>query len=340
MIDKFIAFVKTGIYTLAEESPIDNIKSEKTHIKLELSRDQFKYFCKDINKNKFKYDIEATIYDEGVIKSYYDILPIKSLLTQLNKQSIKNIKFILSDSTLPIYNNIMHTIGWKHKNKTTIKMTIDRNPTSIEIRDWKLSKAVGTIDIPEEKLIWISDNELCKLKNIINEKTLQNIVKLKDLIFFLDNYLRKKYYIEKMNDYEKVYAIFNFLKTYIKNTNDMKTIQTNDIYQIWKQKEGTFEQQAKLLLILLNNPIINIDACMLEGTILESKNKWLGIVIKNKLYELCPRIENPLSNLKHLGYEIQNDSNNTQIYPTIYTQSYLDEEEIYNIKNNIKKLKR
>lgn len=82
MKDKFINFVSFGIYKFEQsilQSSQDTQYIAENLIKLELSRDKFNYFCKNIGKTILSQEIDAIIYDEGIIRNSYDIAPIKNL---------------------------------------------------------------------------------------------------------------------------------------------------------------------------------------------------------------------------------------------------------------------
>ena len=349
MIEKLNNFINYGIYTFEEInlSKENSSLNSNNYLKLELSRDKFRTFNSNIGNNIISSEIIATIYDEGIIRSHYDILEIQHLLKKLNKQKIKNIKFILSNETLPIYNHIMSSINWRHGQKTTITMKIDHNPISKEIRDWKLNEAVGKIELPEEKLIWVPDIDLNRINGQIDKNTLEETKKLKDLIIYLDNYLRKTYYTEYMTDFEKVQAIYDYIninicyqQTMTKNRTTINSKIISTPYTVWKYKENNTEQLARLITILLNNPIIKIDATTITYKQNNQKQNWIGIVIKNKLYSYLPTLQEPFKNFEEAGYILTEECKTNQIYPSIYEYNYLTEKEINTLKIKLRKLKR
>lgn len=232
-------------------------------------------------------------------------------------------------------------------------MKIDRDPIDTEIRQWNLSKAIGKLYISEEKLIWIPDNELNQLYDKIDDKILQEVLKLKEVILFLDTYLKEKYHFKDMNEYEKVLVVYNFINTYIRfPLKYMDIVDGKEIlkpnhpdyilepFGTWINKEGLSEGQARLMVSLLNNPIINIDATTIKGETPQGKRTWVGIVIKNKLYQCCTTIKDPFRNLDELGYVINESMEDNQIYPSIYEHAYLSEEEIKKIDKHVKSLRR
>lgn len=349
MKDKLNNFISYGVYTF-DKLTLPNESSSanpNNYLKLKLSRDKFRTFNSNIGNNIINDEIIATIYDEGTIRNHYDVLEIQHLLKKLNKQNFKNIKFILSNETLPIYNHIMNSINWRHGQKTTITMKIDHSPISGEIRNWNLSEAVGKIELPEEKLIWVPDIDLNRINGQINKEKLEETKKLKNLILYIDDYLRKTYHTEYMTDFEKVLAIYNYINMNIcyqtimtknKLSNNPDIISTP--YTVWKYKENNSEQLARLITILLNNPLIKIDATTITDNQDNQKQTWVGIVIKNKLYSYFPNIQEPFKNFEEIGYNLTEECISNQIYPAIHKYHYLSEIEIKSIKNKLKKLKK
>lgn len=320
MIDKFDNFVSYGIYKIDEVEKQNN--NEDTFIKLELSVDQFNNFCSNIRKSPINIPTEIVIYDEGIINGYYDRESRKRIIRTLNKMNIKNITFILSDNTISEYNYLMNVLCWKHQKNTTLKIKIDRNPLDTEVRNWNLDRALGRIELPEEKLIWIPDNELEKAQKKIDKETIQNAYRLKEILFILDNYLRKTYRIDDMSKYEKALAIYKYLKNY--------TLLTN-----MNQSVNDSKQSTVLMTALLNNPLIKIDATVIEGIKNKEAHNWTGIVIDNKLYHCCHQ-NGIFINIDELHYTISDN----QIYPAIYENDYLETKDIKNIESKLKKLKR
>lgn len=331
MRDKFTEFVHYNIYKIEEY---------ETSIKIEISRDMFNRFYNDIEKKKNSKPIEITIYDESQIKNNYDKLIIQRFLKKLNNLTISNITIITSNETLPIYNTAMNTIKWKHEPKTTTTLKLDRNPIDSNIRMWYLSKAIGKLNISQEKLIWITDNELNKLYNKLDPKLIEDTKKLKNLIYYLDKYIRRNYNTENMTNMEKILIIINFIKQNIRNelSNTKKNTQKQKyLYEIWQNKKGTYEEQTKLMSVLLNNPLIKIDSTLITVRKEGINHILLGIMLGHRLYSCC-LIEGTFKNLEKENYIINNDPK--QIYPTIYEHASLSEEDIKHIQRKVKLLKK
>lgn len=356
MRDRFADFVSYNIYKFEYNTlpPLTGREDNtEKYINIELSKENFKKFCTYIEKNPTKLELNITIYDEGIVTNSNYKKARENLIKTLNNTNIRSINFILSNSTISEYNKLMKIFNWKHKDKTKINMIIDRNPISKEIRDWNLHEAQGTVNISEEKLIWLSDYQLEQLHGIIDERILKNTIELKKLIIFIDKYFRETYQIEKMNDFDKVYLIYKFIKTqisfpwkYVNIINEKEVIKTDhptymsEPYGTWINKEGSCEGQARLMNILLNNPLMKINSTTIDGEIPQGKHTWVGIVLNNKLYACCTTIQVPFKNLDNLGYTVEEHVNNKQVYPIIYEHAYLSKQKIKRIERKIKKLKK
>ena len=66
---------------------------------------------------------DAIIYDEDIIDSDEAIKLRVKFLKELNKQSFVKIEFKVSNSTLPIYKEIMKRIYWNHNDITNLEVT-------------------------------------------------------------------------------------------------------------------------------------------------------------------------------------------------------------------------
>lgn len=349
MKDKFIDFVSCGIYNFEFLTSSNN--ENKKYIKVSLSKDNFTNFCTYMKNRLTTMEMDITIYDEGILTNSHFKKARENLIRILNNLNIRKINFELSDSTIAEYNRLMKIVEWKHKEKTIINIKIDRNPISEEIRDWNLCNTQGILNINEEKLIWLSDYQLEQLHGIVDEQILKNTIALKKLIIFVDQYLKQKYKIEQLNDFDKVYLIYKFVKTqiifprkYIKMINEKKSLKSNyktqipDPYGKFINKEELYEVQARIMNILLNNPIMKINSTIIEGESPHGRQIWVGFVLNNKLYSCCSAVQEPFNNLNGLGHRIYEPINNKQIYPTLYEQAYLSEQEIKKIERKTKKL--
>ena len=347
MKDKFNRFVSKNIYKFEEITLSDN-----NIIKLEVSRDNFENLLNILNNTVINTEIEVIIYDEGIIKDQNDIILTKSLLESLNRIHLKNIKLILSDSTLPIYNHLMNIINWHHSSKTIITMKIFRNLEKEE-KKWNLEQAQGIIEIPEEELIWVQKNELVNLENKIDKKILSDAIKLKEMLSWFENFMNETYFADEMDDFDKVYAIYKFVKTqirlpfkYINVINGIDEQKENyptyltEPYSTFINKEGIDLGQSRLMTILLNNTFIKTDATTITGKTKQGINNWVGIAIDDKLYHCCMIDKGPFKNLSKIGYKIEKKIETRQIYPTIYKNAFLSEQEIKKIERKSRKLKR
>ena len=182
MFYEIYEFANKGIYTFEEVLAKDlslpgdsNIEEpNKKYLKLELSGNYIGTFCYSLKNQTINSEIVATVYDEEYICNKYLYNQKKELIKKLNKLPIKQIKFIISNEMLPIYNEIMQKENWQHKEKTTITMTLDYKPKSQEIRVWHLRDACGKLEIPSEKLIWVPDYELQRITDRIEKSVREN----------------------------------------------------------------------------------------------------------------------------------------------------------------------
>ena len=161
-MDRYKNFVhknKNEIICRVRENDNPENRKFKNYLEIQLTYDNFAEFISNCKKGMYKNcELHLIIYDEATELSVNDVSLRYSLIRKLNDLNIYKLDLNLSDEILPFYNCSMKHIGWKHADKTTLKMTIDRNP--IEEKDLKLSSAQGKLLLPEEKLIWVDDSTL------------------------------------------------------------------------------------------------------------------------------------------------------------------------------------
>jgi hypothetical protein len=291
--------------------------------------------------------MDIIIYDEGINNSLSYRETLLYLIKTLNNLNISSINFILSDSTLPIYTNYMNILGWRHNNKTKTDIKVHYSPISKETKLWANGK------LREENLIWSSKEVLENIGRYIDEKILANALKLQKIIIYIDNYLKETYYMEEMNEFDKVYLIYRLIRTFIRIPNQyveivegievLKPEHPNYILEpcgTWDMKEGTYEGKARLMTILLNNPYMNIKANTIYGNNSQGKYTWVGVIINNKLYECCTSRIGPFSNLEDLGYQIDWHTLNQQTDFSNYERAFLPKKEIKSIEKKVKSLRR
>jgi hypothetical protein len=291
--------------------------------------------------------MDITIYDEGKNDSLNYRETLLYLIKTLNDLNISSIKFVLSDSTLPIYTNYMNILGWKHNNKSKIDIKVHYNPISKETKSWFNQK------LTEESLIWNSKDVLENMGRYVDQNILENSLELQKTIIYINDYLRETYYMDKMNEFDKVYLIYNLIRTFIRTPIQyvdiidgievLKPKHPNYIlepYATWHNKEGAYEGKSRLMTILLNNPYMKIKATTIYGNNSQGKYAWVGIIINDKLYECCLSKIGPFNNLEDLGYKIDWQVSNQQTDFSNYERTSLPKEEIKSIEKKVKLLRR
>ena len=326
-----------------------------------ISYDQFLSCIKNdkfMNNNGL---LNFTIYDEAIAISREELMLRYQFLKYLSRFKNAKYSFNLSDSTLPAYIAFMNSINWKHDDRTTFKMTIDRNPTLS--KTIPLEQARGKIIIKPDQLQLYSDNTLSLVRKKIDEDfVVDDAKKLKKLAAYIRELLEKNYYYNSLSEYEKAFIIYHYLFD-VKNANntrikplsikyaDEQTYYENGVqklkpsYTRWESRAiGTLEHgkgvctgQARLYSSLLCNPNINIPADTTYGNIPSGEHHaWVSMVINNRLYQCCTTMEGLYANLDRCGY-IPDDR---QILQTVYPHSSLTEIEKQKIKQHIKRLER
>lgn len=343
----FTNFASEKIYKFEKNIIPISEKRNTAKISVEISRDNFKKFYSYIEERPTNIPMEIIIYDEGINDSLSYRETLLYLIKTLNDLNISSINLILSDSTLPIYTNYMNIFGWKHNNKTKIDIKVCYDPTS------KVTKSLTKEKLTEENLIWNSKKALENMGRDIDENILKDTLKLQEIIIYIDNYLKETYYMDEMNEFDKVYLIYKLIRTFIRIPNQyvdivdgievLKPNHPNYIlepYGTWDNKEGTYEGKSRLMTILLNNPYMKINATTIYGNNSQGKYAWVGVIINNKLYQCCTSRIGPFRNLEDLGYKIDWESLKKQIDVSDYEKAFLSEKEIKGIVKKVKSLRR
>lgn len=344
---EYTDFTSKNIYKFEKKLIPISEKRNTAKITVEISRDKFERFYSVIEARPTNIPMEIIIYDEGKNNSLNYKVTLLYLLKTLNNLNISSIKFILSDSTLPIYTDYMSILGWKHYNKSEFDIKVLYNPIST------ITKTLAKKDLKEEELIWYSKEVLESLVKDIKEEILKNALNLQKIAMYFYQYLNETYYLEEMNEFDKVYLIYNQIRTHIRIPRQYVDIvdgievlkpncnYPNDILEpfgTWDNKEGTYEGKARLMTIFLNNPYINIKATTIYGKNPQGKYTWVGVIINNKLYQCCTSIIGPFRNLEDFGYEIDNETLKKHVDIFNYEKSFLSEKEIKCIQYKIRKL--
>lgn len=355
-MDKYDNVVRKNINELKFNNsrlPGNNINQGKKYYTLNLSYDNFNKFTNNSN-NKIDLPLNINIYDESIIESNEDLKLRINLLNKLNQLNINSINFYFSDSALYYYNLLMNEIGWKHSDTTSINLSLDRHPVGKKPNDLNLEIAKGKININEEKLLWLSDNTLIKLQGKVEDRILRDTYNLKDVAKEFYEYVYNNYNVSKLSEYGKLLIAYEYVKNILKiNFASQYTTTVNGKQELinphpsyisepfgtYKNKEGVCEGQARLISVLLNNHFMKMDATTVGGKCnlgIHAFHSWVGAVIDNKLFECCPTMKGPFRDLSRNGY-IPNDE---EIYPKIYRRSYLTDEQINQVRNHVKQLKK
>ena len=193
-MDKYSSIVTKNKFNLKKPPMVHGERLKEEFKILEISYDKFPEFISYCSSNKNNLPkLDLHIYDEDIIINRENSALRYSFLQLINQLNIKNIKLYLSDSTMPIYNQIMSKINWKYQDVTKIYMSIDRNPVQLSGRKLHLASAKGTLMLDEGKLVWISDVELRRIADKIDNRILHDAWKLKDVIVKFYDYLNKNY---------------------------------------------------------------------------------------------------------------------------------------------------
>ena len=350
--DRYNNFVDQNIFVYEREI-VETEGQKQEYLKLELSSDRLHSFYYKFKNISIPKEIVVTIYDEDTIINSFERDLRKKLIRILNEMPIKQIKFILSDNTLPEYNRLMHQLYWQHEQKTTISLKIDRNPISSEVRTWNLQTAAGKLEIPKEKLIWLPDQELIRTYGKIDDEIIKDVIKQKELIKDIYDFLREHYKLDEMTNFEKIYLFFKLLKQQLNLSNNridkidgrLTLISEppqyiENMYKFLLDPNTKQEEISNLLVYLLNNPFTKINATTIYGEINQTKTSWVGTVVNNRLYDCNLDMQYPFIDLNQQGYNTTISEIPSQIYPYIYEPDYLSIKDIKKIDSNIKKLKK
>lgn len=346
-MDKFSQIITKNKISIEAVRPLPNRPS---YSKLDISFDKYKEFINFCLSNNNKLPLLLTnVYDEDIILSQEDINLRYQFLKLLNELNFKEISFRLSDSTLPIYNEIMKKMGWKHFDKTKLFMTIDRNPK--ERKDLKLQLAQGKIMLPEESLIWVPSTTINQLQNKVDDETLKKAIELKEIVFQYYMRLNSLYHIEDFTEFDKVWLAYDFIKRHISFASEATRYENgkqvlynpNNMFDwvseplgTYKHKKGVCEGQARLMQSLLNNQYLRSDTVAINGVCPLGNHVWVGSVINDRLYQTCLTMAGPFKDLNTKGY-IPDESEN---YPKLYDSSILTNASLMQVQSHIKSLRK
>lgn len=339
-----------------------NVSSTKTRYEVLVSYDQF---LSIVHNQKFShmrnYPVLFLIDDQAVVSTREECMARYQFLKYINQFPNAEFEFRLSDSSLPAYISFMNSVGWKHDSTTDIYMNVDRNP--IAEKNIPIEDGRGRLHIPEEKLMWFSDKKLQLAKNKIDRATLNDTLRLKQIVLEFICKLNQKYPIEKLDDFEKAYLAYHYLfdpkcapqtaltplgitfansRTY----NDQDGVQRlRRSITRWESKPvGTYDHrkgvctgQARLFTSLICNPYLMVPAERVVGTIPSGERHcWSEFLINHRIYQCCTTMKGLFANLDSYGYKHDADEYFSEIYP--HGTLYYNQVEM--IKNHVKSIKK
>lgn len=317
---------------------------------IESSYDKFNTLIKAFKGKKINYPLCIVLYDEG-IADYSTINDKMKLFSILNTLPIDKIRLELSDSNFAVYNIILNRIGWVHESKTFVQLTLDRNPISASAKkEMHIEEMPGRIYIPDEKLIWFSNQTLNSSKNKIGAKNIEEAIELKRTVKKYCDEIDRTYDVRKLDDFSRTLIAYDWIATNISfpirytffdKDGTQKLVPNapsyiSEPYGTYKYKEGVCAGQTRLMKVLLNNPCMKVDATTMYGYCPIARHAWLGINIDGLLYECCTTMQGPFKPLtSKCGYVLDD----TELYPQIYKMAYLTEKDRKYVKDYTDSLK-
>ncbi len=298
----------------------NNSSSKSSKLYIKVSYDKIEDLLHFLIGQNILDPIEIEVYDEKYIPNEKDYLIIQRFLVLINRFNINKISFFLSDTTFPIYSAIMKSINWSFANNTYMSLSINRNPLNKKKKDLILPSTPSKFLLPEEILIWQSEETLNKLNGKVDNQVLQDSVKLKKYIEELYAKIKSKYKIEQFTEFDKSLIISSILKRNFRKIDS----SDDDIitpYQVIKQKGGNALGRARLMAILLNNEYMKTNATIIKGQYENRSHVWVGVLIDNLLYHCCPTYLRAFFDPDG----IKCIPNKDEVYPKIYKSQAFNE---------------
>ena len=305
-MDIFKNVVQKGVFETIQPLPKQpgEIKAESRK-GFEISYDQFPLYLADEQKQielQKSGVFQFTVYDESFITSDSEIKLRIQFLKKINQLSIGKIDFRLSDNTLPYYINILNRIGWRHQNKTSFYMDIDRHPT--QITNLGFGPIKGKIELPEEKLIYVDRQKIEQMihEGIIDPQVGQDTIQLQGFVRSYAKMLQRQYHFDQLTSLDQSYLAYCYIKQHISYAIEQTYTDSNGILCLkasptkWESRpygtlyhqRGVCEGQAKLMSIMINNPYIKVNAVPIGGFDESGAGHcWVGVCIANRLFYCC-----------------------------------------------------
>ena len=195
------------------------------------------------------------IYDSRR-RNHQSVMSTYQFIKYLTENKVKNINIKASDELIPVYIDVLNRLNYN--GKCNISLYIERmNMNEKEHLPLDLDNSKGKIDIPARRLIW--QPKLSKLENVIENSTLNQVKMLKRHILSISNDISGQYNIDDLNIYDRILYIYNYI-------NSINLDGKDSIYI------------SNLISVLLNNPVLKVDAKVITGKVDDSDYSIVGIV--------------------------------------------------------------
>jgi len=350
MKDLYEKYVKKNVFSIRKiglNEPlviVNNLSRPRHLIEIKVSSDNFGVLLEQIGKISNEYFLIFYIYDEGLL-TQKDIPSRIEILKKLNELNIYDLKFYLSDDAFGIYDSIFSQLDWKHSSKTTGFLSLDRNRKK-EKDNLHLENFKGNLlAFDEERLVHLSPVTLNRLRGKVPAKIIDDSLELKKIIkeFYIE--LNRDYEFESLNDFEKSLLAYEWVKNRISFASEYVCVEDGrqalklnyptsirEPLGTFKTKKGVCEGQARLISVLLNNSLLNVDSHPINGDTLLGPHAWVGVNIQNRIYNICPTIFGPFKSLEEMHYTLDAE----EIFPF----ASLSNQEIKMLRLNLQQKKR
>ena len=209
------------------------------------------------------------IYDVSK-RNHQNVINAYQFIKYLTENKVKSMNINASDELIPVYIDVLNRLNYN--GKCNISLYIERmNINEKEYLPLELDKSKSKIDIPARRLIW--QPNLSKLDNIIKDSTLSEVKKLKRHLIDISRDINEKYN-KDLNIYDKILYIYNYISSFNLDDKDISYV-------------------SNLISVLLNNPILKVDAKVITGKIGDSDYSIIGINNEDSILECTPVINNP-----------------------------------------------
>lgn len=343
--DKYERFMTKGVFSIGKGPSVHNSKAD-TRLNMNVSYDKFEQLIKateNMPDQEFK---NITIYDGAILRSREDYLKRIKMLKTIEGIKSDELSFILSDSTMGFYHEIMSRMRYEDRNVNS-EMSINRNPMSLNYENLNLEKAPGSINIDELDLIHVPLAIIKQLDGKVSERVLQDTIELQKLITEYYQALSTRYDMKNMHDFGKIILTYQFVRQNIRFASEVTRIAddgrmvkidnyplyVDEAYGTYINRSGVCTGQSNLMTVLLNNRLMNVETTTLVGNTKLGFHQWSGTVVDNRLFEHCTTMGGSFNDL---GYELAS----SQQYPELYEQSHLTESDKKRIETHVKKMKR